>query len=91
MSVSHEESELSTSLTTVSVVGRHTHGDADPVLHHAARRIAAIAHAQLLSVSFSGPGPDANFVGADIFPSLADDSIADAVMGLLGATPAAHA
>jgi hypothetical protein len=65
---------------TVTVVGKHTFGEAAPQLHHYARCLADAANVQLLSVQFSAPSDDAQLIGADLFPDLADDVLADAIM-----------
>lgn len=79
----------------LTVVGERTFGDADRALHRHALRIAQLAHAELLSVSFSTPEAGAQFVSASIFPELsgtdpAGADLAGAVFEHLAAAQAAH-
>lgn len=71
--------------TGITVVSQRTFGDADPALHRTALRIAALAHTHLLSVTFSSPERDAQFLAANIFPDLTDIPLSDAVLQRLGA------
>jgi len=84
------ENTLELPPAVVTVVGKHTMGDGHRVLHRAALRIAKLARAELLSVSFSGPCPDAKFIGAGIFPDLGNEVVADAVLDHLESAQAAH-
>ena len=74
------EQDLNPALTTVTVIGARTFGEADPVLHRHAQRLAGIAQVDLLSVRFSGDGPDAQFIDADTFPDLSEDPLAGALL-----------
>jgi hypothetical protein len=70
-------------LTTVTVIGAQTFGDAAPVLHSHALRLAAVAQVYLLSIRFSGNDSDAQFVNADTFPDLSEEPLAGAVFEYL--------
>jgi hypothetical protein len=67
----------------VTVVGPRTFGDAHPDLHRHARQLADWARVELVRIRFSGPEQDARFLGADTFPPLADDGLADSVLEYL--------
>ena len=62
------------------VVGNTCLGDADWTLMASARRLADNAGADLLSVEFTGPTADSEFVTATPWPNLGSPRIADAVL-----------
>lgn len=66
------------SLTTVTVVGNRCFGTENEVLRGQARSLAKAASVSLLSVRFSDR--DSVFLGADGYPDLSTDEIADAVV-----------
>jgi hypothetical protein len=68
---------------TLTVVGDRVFGKADPGLERHALSLARVAAADLLSVHFSGPDPNSNFVSADVFPDFSRDFVADAVLEYL--------
>jgi hypothetical protein len=70
-------------VVTVTIVGSNAIGDADPALVQQARRLAEVAQVELLSVAFDGPGAQAHFIGASLWPDMTQDAIADAVLDLL--------
>jgi hypothetical protein len=72
---------------TVTVVGERLFGETDRVLQKQARRLADLAAVELLAVRFSGPECGARFVSADVFPDLADDRVAEAVLEYLKPGP----
>jgi hypothetical protein len=65
---------------TVTVVGDRWFGAADPVLAVRARLLADAAGVDLLAVSFDRSDPDALLIGADLWPDLTSDDVADAVL-----------
>jgi hypothetical protein len=69
--------------STVIVVGERSFGETDEVLQSQARRLAEVAEVELLAVRFSGPECGARFVSADVYPDLADDQVAGAVLDYL--------
>ncbi len=64
----------------VTVIGDRWFGDVDPALAASARRLAHAAGVDLLSAHFDSPDPGARLVGADLWPDLATDEQADAVL-----------
>jgi len=68
---------------TVTVVGSRIFGTTEPGLRRQARCLADLAGVELLTVRFSGPERGACFVGADIFPDLSDNELADATLEYL--------
>jgi hypothetical protein len=68
------------SLASITVVGSQTVGSAAPRVAQYARRLAQAAELDLVTVLFSSPDNDAQFVGASLWPNLADRTIAAAVM-----------
>jgi hypothetical protein len=63
----------------VTVVGERCLGDVHPRLAAQARRLAAAAGAELLTVWFDGPGPQAAFLRASAWPRLDDPAVGDAL------------
>jgi hypothetical protein len=55
----------------------------DDVLADQARRLAKIAGVDLLAVHFSNSEQGTSFINADVWPDLADDGVADAVLAYL--------
>ncbi|MBV8631377.1 MAG: hypothetical protein JOZ83_10665 [Silvibacterium sp.] len=72
--------------TILTVVGEQVVGDADPVLKQHAINLCRTAEVELLSLQFSGAERDARLVGVDVFPDLADDAVATAVVEYLRGT-----
>ncbi len=81
------EPEDDSTLSTVTVIGTRTFGEVETALLRRAERLAAIADVDLLSVRFSGSGPDAELIDADTFPDLSDDTLAGAVLEYLQGVP----
>jgi len=77
---SFAEGEFLSNPATVTVVGRRVFGETEPVLRRRAQCMADLAGVELLAVHFSGPERGARFVGADVFPKLSEDRLADAVL-----------
>jgi hypothetical protein len=73
-----EDTLLTTS--TLTVIGDRIFGESASRLHQQALCLAQLAGVDLLEVHFSGPDGGARFVSADVFPSLSDDRVADAVL-----------
>jgi hypothetical protein len=73
--------------TTVTVVGNRAFGAGEPGLQRQALRLARLAGVELLAVHFSSAERGAHFVGADAFPNLSDDGVADAVLEYLRRGP----
>jgi hypothetical protein len=70
-------------VVTVTVVGDRCIGRVTDDLASQARRLADVAGVDLLAVRFSGPEPGALFVGADPWPDVGTDAVADAVLEYL--------
>lgn len=68
---------------SVTVVGDRCIGQVANSLTAQARRLADAAGVGLLAVRFSGSEPGAAFVGADLWPEIATDGVADAVLDYL--------
>jgi hypothetical protein len=64
----------------VTVVGGCCFGAVDPVVARWARRLAKAADTDLLGVQFSSPEASAFFVGAEPWPPIDSDGIADAIL-----------
>jgi hypothetical protein len=63
---------------TVAVVGERCLGQADTAVMTGARRLAQAANVELLTVRVSGPGPNASFLGADLWLDLtAEETISE--------------
>ena len=77
---SSTEGETLAVTTTVTVVGDRVFGEGEPDLHRQALRLARLAGVELLAIHYSGPERGAHFVGADVFPNLSDERVADAVL-----------
>jgi hypothetical protein len=67
----------------VTVVGDRWFGEADDLLAEHARRLAAAAGLDLLTVHFDGPEASARLLGADLRPDVSSPEIADAILGTL--------
>lgn len=67
----------------LTVVGTRCFGDAAPELRAAALRLAALATTEFLEVVCDGDHADATFLGATAFPTLENEEIRDALLGLL--------
>jgi len=65
---------------TVTVVGERCIGQVDDTIMTWAVRLARVAEVEMLAVRFSGPEPDATFLGADPRPDLTSQETADAVI-----------
>ncbi|HEX5270507.1 MAG TPA: hypothetical protein VFW33_08485 [Gemmataceae bacterium] len=68
-----------------TVIGEQCLGGAHPRRADQARRLAARAGVDLLAVRFGGAGPDAPFLGAGVWPDVADPAVADALDAWLAA------
>jgi hypothetical protein len=64
----------------VTIVGDRWFGPVDPALAAHARRLADAAGVDLLGATFDRPDPDARLIGADLWPDLAADEVADAAL-----------
>ncbi len=65
---------------TVTIIGQGHCGPVDPMLVKQARCLADVAGVDVLSVQFSGPTPGSCFVSASLWPDIAADDIADALL-----------
>lgn len=74
------EEALEVPSITVTVVGDRSFGTVDEALTRQARRLADAASMDLLAVQFSCSEPDAYFVGANAWPDVTADDVADAVI-----------
>ncbi len=74
------------SAVTVTVIGENCLGCVDELLKRHARRLAQAANVDLLAVRFSSSTPDAVFLGADLWPDLSSDELADAVIAYFDST-----
>jgi hypothetical protein len=74
----------------VTIVGDRWFGAVEPGLARQARRLADVAGVDLLAVYFSGPEQGAALLGADLWPDLTDDAVADAVLDYLAAERHEH-
>jgi hypothetical protein len=72
----------------LTVVGDGCLGDADETLKQQARRLADIAHMDLLNVRFSSAEAEASFDSVDVVPDIDDPTIADAALGYFGCASA---
>lgn len=75
----------------VTVVGDRCLGTRESTLAAQARRLAKVAGVDLVEVRFSGPEARARFLGANLWPDLTRDGVAEAVLDYLSGRPAAHA
>lgn len=71
---------LNAPVTDVTIVGSQTIGKASPRLVHQARMLGCAAGLDFVTVRFSSPMDDAVFLGATLWPDLADVTIAEAVL-----------
>jgi hypothetical protein len=65
---------------SVTVVGDQCIGAADNILRERSRDLATSANVDLLGVSLSGSGPDAEFVSATVFPEIGCVEVSDAIL-----------
>jgi len=65
---------------TVTVVGGRAVGDVAAALARHARDLAVAAGVELLGVRFDGTTPGSRFVDATLWPDVADDAVADALL-----------
>ena len=65
----------------ITVVGSQIIGHAAPRVVQYARRLAQAAELDLVTIRFSSPNDDAQFLDASLWPNLMDRTIAAAVMG----------
>lgn len=72
---------------TVTVIGEHCFGQADPAVKGRARQLSTMAGVSLLDVYFSGPGEEAELLSADLLPRLDTEEKANAVFELLRSGP----
>ena len=68
---------------TVTVVGPQCFGAVSPVLLGQSRALAKLAGVDFLAVEFAGPDPGSAFVRASLWPDIADERIAGAVLRYL--------
>lgn len=68
------------SAVSITIVGSQIIGDVSPRIARYARRLAQAAELELMTVRFSSPNDDAQFIDASLRPNLADPRIAAAVM-----------
>lgn len=68
------------STTNITVVGSQIIGNAVPRVVLYARRLAQAAELDLVTIRFSSPNNDAQFLDASLWPNLADRKIAAAIM-----------
>lgn len=68
---------------TVTVVGTHCFGAVDDALAIQARRLADLAQVDLLAVQFSSSEPGASFISANVWPDIATNEVADAILAYL--------
>ena len=68
---------------TVTIVGSECFGAVSPVLLRQSRALAKLAGVDLLAVQFAGPDPGSAFVRASLWPDIADERIAGAVLRYL--------
>ena len=68
---------------TVTLVGKHCFGAVHERLAEHTRCLADMAQVDLLAVQFSSSEPDAYFISANIWPDLAADGVADAILAYL--------
>jgi hypothetical protein len=68
---------------TVTVVGPQCFGAVSPVLLGQSHALAKLAGVDLLAVQFAGPDAGSAFVMASLWPNIADDRIAGAVLRYL--------
>ncbi len=68
------------SLASVTIVGSREIGEASPRLRQQARRLAREARLDFVTIRFSSPTADAAFLGATLWPDLADEAIAEGVL-----------
>lgn len=73
--------------TYVTVVGSQVLGEVAADLAHRARHLAELAGVSLLALRFSSNERGAEFLGADVFPSLDDEVVRRAVLAHLAAGP----
>lgn len=66
--------------STVTIVGQRHVGTVDPLLARQARLLADAAGVDLLAVTFSGPEAGCFFVGADLWPDITNNEVANAVV-----------
>jgi hypothetical protein len=65
---------------TVTVVGSHVVGDVAPALARHARELAVAAGVELLGVQFDGTTTGSRFLDATLWPDVADDAVAAALL-----------
>ena len=82
-----EESTDHPSTTSVTFAGRKCVGDVHPTLGHQAERLAHAAGVQLLALEFSRPDADAEFLGAHLWPDIAESAVANAILECFEKTP----
>ena len=71
----------------VTVVGSQVFGEVAADLTQRARHLAQLAGVSLLTLGFSGRERNAEFLAADVFPSLDDEAVRRAVLEHLAAGP----
>jgi hypothetical protein len=79
-SLSAPAAAATTDGVTVTVVGGCAVGDVAPPLAQHARDLAVAAGVELLGVRFDGTNPGSRFLDATLWPDVADDAVADALL-----------
>lgn len=83
----HHPTTRDASVTNVTIVGSRTIGRASPRLVRQARMLSHAAGLDCVTVQFSSPTDEAVFLGATLWPDLADVTIAEAVLRHLWRQP----
>lgn len=68
---------------SVTVVGKLCFGAVDEALATQARKLAEVAHVDLLTVHFSHPSANAAIIGADLWPKFDSDEVIEAILAYL--------
>lgn len=66
--------------TSVTILGDRQFESTDTELAIQARRLADVAHVDLLTCRFSGPEAGSGFIGVDLWPSLETEGLPDALL-----------
>src|SRR6185503_9322092 len=77
--------------TMVTVIGDRCFGVADSSLADQAKRLAEAAHVESLTVLFSGPAADAEFLRACLAPDITQSGVSDALRDCFSTRAAAAA
>ena len=74
------ETKVAVPCATAAVIGEQCIGLVAPSLREQARRLAEVARVDLLTVRFSGPGEDAEFIEAFLSVDVSQPELADSVL-----------